>query len=381
MRIKSFFADSVDAGMKAAHRELGAEALVLTSRRSPAHAIHLGKYEVVAGLLDERGAASVNLQDASTTVPSQPPTSAEPNARKPPLTDQVAELRRHIEGLRDYLGRADLPPLTELEDWPAEAESLLNDLTARELEPQLARSVIETALRQGGRAGQLTRLVTAELERRFVIARDFEIESAGLRMLALVGPPGAGKTTTLIKLAVRYGLLQRRPIHLVCTDWIRVGAAGQLRTYASLLGIKLHHFENPAAISTGLARFRAPDLVLIDTPGLSRAAMDIGSDLAEALVRQPGLETSLVLPASLRGADLRAAAKQYSLFQPASWIVTKLDETASHGCFVSESLRSRQPIAFVAAGQQIPEDLEPACSEKLARLVLPGEARRIASVA
>ena len=82
-----------------------------------------------------------------------------------------------------------------------------------------------------------------------------------------MGPPGAGKTTTLVKLAVHYGLTSRRPVALLSTDTYRVAAAEQLRSYAAILGVAFQVVETVGALAQSLEEHRAKDLILIDTPG------------------------------------------------------------------------------------------------------------------
>ena len=123
-------------------------------------------------------------------------------------------------------------------------------------------------------------------------------------VVALVGPPGAGKTTTLVKLAARYGLTSRKPAQILSADVFRIAAADQLRSLASILGIGCDVVETPAALAQVLEEHRSKDLVFIDTPGLAQGEMEDGADLARLIASHPEIDTHLVLPASMKPADM-----------------------------------------------------------------------------
>ncbi|MBL8228767.1 MAG: hypothetical protein JNL98_09835 [Bryobacterales bacterium] len=382
MRIKSFFADSVEAGMKAAYEELGPEAMVVTSRRASPTSIHLGKYEVVAGLMEA----------APGTLPSRATASARPITKTPPekapqerysslrtqddqssLSGQVFELRREVEGLRDLLARAERPTMRPAPvPAPEIAEEHMTRLTASELDTDLARAVVDAAqsrVRTLGGAVRLEDAIKDELARRIVVDPSLpQVNDSAPRVIALVGPPGAGKTSTLIKIAIRCGLGQKRPVQLFSADWVRVGAATQLKTYASLLGISFQHFDSVASLEETLLGLRGPQVVLIDTPGCGPQEMQSVGELAEML-RESSAEIHLVIPASLRRTDLRRQAELYSCFRPCKWVLTKMDETGSLGAAVSEAILANKPFSFLSAGQRIPEDLAPADSRELCRLI------------
>ena len=116
--------------------------------------------------------------------------------------------------------------------------------------------------------------------------------------------------------------------------------------------------------------FRPKDLILIDTPGLCRSEMEACQELAKFLAAHPGVDTHLVLPASMRAADLCRVAEQYAVFEPRKLLFTRLDETETFGPILSCIVRMGRPVSFFRFGQRIPEDLAPATSELLLDLVL-----------
>lgn len=198
---------------------------------------------------------------------------------------------------------------------------------------------------------------------------------SGQKVAAFVGPPGAGKTSALIKLAIRYGISARRRVELLTLDTYRIAAAEELQAYAAILGIGCHVVDNIGNLGQALAERKQAELILIDTPGLGRDEMD--DDLAQALANVKDLDTHLVLAASMRSRDLARAAEQYSIFKPGKLLFTRVDETETFGPIVSQSDRMNLPVSFLSNGQRIPEDIAPATKEAVLSLVLPGEAAQI----
>ncbi len=135
----------------------------------------------------------------------------------------------------------------------------------------------------------------APLEEFFEVDATLGRAGASRKVVALVGPPGVGKTTTLIKLAARYGLASRKPAHIISTDVYRIAAADQLRSLASILGIGCDVVETPVALAQALEEHRSKDLVFIDTPGLANGEMEDGADLARLIATHPEIDTHLVL--------------------------------------------------------------------------------------
>jgi flagellar biosynthesis GTPase FlhF len=309
LRIKTYFATSVESAMTLARRELGAEAMLLNSRPSPTEARHLGPYEVVFA-----------------TVPDHsPPTLLRANPQP-------------------YL------PGRELS-----ADSLMD----AGFERQLAERIV--AAHPLSPVDFLATLVQAEP----VLA---ELTN-GREMAALIGPSGRGKTTTLVKLAIANGLAQRKPVRIYSADYLRIGASAPLRTLAGILGVTFESFESPAALNHALTH-AMPGLTLIDTPGFGPRDHDAAQALARVLTAQPVLSVHLVLRADTTHTALSAAIERFACFRPARLLFTGLDEAPHLGSMFSAAVGAQLPISFLTNGQSIPEDLEPASIARVVDLAL-----------
>jgi flagellar biosynthesis protein FlhF len=335
MRLKSYFSGTVEAAMELAHKELGEDALLINARPSTPETRSLGAYEVVFGVPPKAEAEAV------AKPVNKAPVKASPSDR---LAQDVAELKREIERMAQSLrgGGMLLPKET--------SSDLYSTLIENELDRALARRVVEGAA----------------LEDLFEVDATPGRRGATRGVIALVGPPGVGKTTTLAKLAARFGLTSRKPAYILSADVYRIAAAEQLRSLAAILGIGFDIAETPVALAQALEEHRAKEWVFIDTPGLAAGEMEDGADLARLIASHPEIDTHLVLSASMKPADLARVIDRYEIFQPKKLLFTRLDETDRLGALVSEAARRSLPISFLATGQQIPDDLEPASKQLIA---------------
>lgn len=368
MRLKSYFAESVEAAIEQARKELGPEAMLLSSREALPEARYLGRYEVVFA-----------LPAAEPAV--RPPGAARGDGEDPAvarLSREVAWLREQMERMAASVARA--RAATAAAAHPAALNEVLSRLAdagvageiLEELAARLGASSGAEALLRAANAAEIGELVRVELGRMFAVDARLGREEGAPQVVALVGPPGSGKTTTLVKLAVAYGLKSRRPVHLISMDTWRVGGAEQLRSYAAILGVGFEALETPGALARALEEHRHKGLVLIDTPGQSARDMWAGEDLAGFLAACPEVDTHLTLTASMKAADLRRAVERYERFRPAKLLFTRVDETRSIGTILNEAVRTAKPISFLTTGQQIPEDLVEASHEGILDLVLSG---------
>mgnify|MGYP005846578137 CR=1 FL=1 len=372
MKLKSYFAGTVEAAIAQARQELGDDALLVNTRRAMPEARHLGDYEVVF---------------ASAPRPERPagpeaPADAEGWKR---VSNEVADLRRQLEKTAAMLARAGTPARYPFRSGRPAVE-LAAALVSRDLAPEVAEDIGEAAAEAVSRGAvppdpaSLAAFAAGELARRIPLDPSLGREGRPRRVAALAGPPGAGKTTAIVKLAAVYGLAARRPAQILSMDNVRIAAAEQLRVYAGILGIGFQMIETPTALAQALEEHRHKDLILIDTPGYGPRDMDAAAELARALSSHPEADVHLVLSAARKSADLLHAVERFEVFRPRKIVFTRLDETDAAGTAISAAIESGLPISFLSDGQQIPEDLRPASAEYLADLLL-GERPSVRAVA
>lgn len=372
MRIKSYFAQSVQEAIEKARLELGPDAMLVSSKKSGPEQGRLGLYEVVFGVSHEEPARAAAGSKAT------PRSAASDDSDV--LARELADLRKEIENVRRSVSRQGhsrrsgaqaLPEFDELYEWLIAADfsdeiahDLVESVVTRLPNPQqdLARNL-------GDKRWLAPELVCAalreELEQRFRVSPELGSSAVEQRLVAFVGPSAAGKTTSLVKLALQYGVAARVPVQILSTDTLRIGGSEQLGAYARIMGVGFQVAPSMAALEQALEECRSKRLVLIDTPGYGRADIDEAAELKAFLARNPHVEVQLVLPATLRPTSLSSVLGRFTALRPAKLLLTHLDDVETAGAALDAAIRSALPISFLATGQQVPDDLEPASKERL----------------
>lgn len=195
-------------------------------------------------------------------------------------------------------------------------------------------------------------------------------EQSGPLVIALVGPTGVGKTTTIAKLAAAYKLRHGRSVGLITADTYRIAAVDQLRTYAGIIGIPLKVVLSPAEMSAAVQSLSNHDVVLIDTAGRSQFNTDRIDELGEFLSAAGPDQVHLVLAMTASEQVLLKTAAAFAPARPNRVIFTKLDEAVNFGVVVNVARRLTAKLSFVTTGQEVPDQIEAGHPERLARMVL-----------
>lgn len=351
MKLKSYFAGTVEAAMVLARQEMGADAMIVHSRKAMPDTRHLGEYEVVfaTAMVEPAAAASIG----QTGRGEKPDRRGEPPAGRE-LAVEIAGLKRQMERLSLRFALAGSNAQSPRLDPPA--MRIYSHLLNADVSESLAEDI----------AAQATAFPASDVSWLDALGSRIRFDSSlgrpgnGRRIVALVGPPGCGKTTTLVKLAARYAVTGRKPAQIISADSIRMSGSDQLRAYSTILGLGFQSVDSAPSLMLALEEHRQKNLIFIDTPGLSARDMDAAESLVSMLAGHSDIDTHLVLPASMRSEDLARTVERYQVFHPSKLLFTKLDETSSPGAMINQTIRLNLPVSFVTMGQQIPEDLQPA---------------------
>lgn len=238
-------------------------------------------------------------------------------------------------------------------------------LSAMGVDSKLSRE-IAAEIPDGATADRARQQALGVLARRIPALKHEWLDAGGV--VALIGPTGVGKTTTIAKLAARYvqhwGL---RDVALITTDHFRIGAQEQLFTYGRLLGVPVLTADNHNELRLALNKLRDCKLVLIDTAGMSPRDTNLEKQFAMLSSLPKPSRTALVLSAGSQLVDLDAQFARFSPASPSAVILTKVDEASRMGSAFSALARRDVPLAYVADGQRVPEDLCAARPEDLVR--------------
>lgn len=216
------------------------------------------------------------------------------------------------------------------------------------VEEPLARKIIVSSRETGN-----------SMENALKVSLQFRDPLSGkARVVALVGPTGVGKTTTLAKIAADLMLNRQRSVGLVTLDTFRVGAVAQLETYAKLLQVRLVVARSLSEVKAGLHSLNRCDFVLVDTVGSSPYnRRQVNSTAGLLPVMGEDREVILCMAANVRESEQHAIHRRFSVLNPSGLIFTKLDETVTYGGILNVAMKSGLPLTMYTDGQRVPENL------------------------
>ncbi|MCE9591847.1 MAG: flagellar biosynthesis protein FlhF [Planctomycetes bacterium] len=192
------------------------------------------------------------------------------------------------------------------------------------------------------------------------------------RTVALIGPTGVGKTTTIAKLAATFKLRQKLSVGLITLDTYRIAAVEQLRTYANIIGVPLHVVMTEPEMRDALRKLSACDVVLIDTAGRGQRDDPKLAELKRMIDSADPHECHLVLSSTCSLSVLMEAVERFSAVRTDRILFTKLDEAVSFGVLLSVARKVNKRLSYVTTGQEVPHQIEPGRADRLAQLVMGG---------
>lgn len=285
---------------------------------------------------------------------------------------------RQEDGLTHILARhpeeqAREPKATAKRRKQSRRDALLDELRASGMSAPLLRTLLDAARGVDPRVLDKDSTALRGVLRRLLHGL-LRSSTKRAQRVAVVGPTGVGKTTTIAKLAARDALTGRVASGIITTDTYRVAAVEQLRAFAEMIDVPFRVAFTPQDLRRALEEMQTLDRVWIDTSGRSprdKAAIRAANGYLQDL----DVETCLCLPAAGRRRDLEIALDNYAPFDPRALVVSKLDETEMPGELLSLAVERDLPIAGHGCGQRVPEDWEDADRMHYAHLLIPSDAR------
>ena len=184
--------------------------------------------------------------------------------------------------------------------------------------------------------------------------------------IALIGPTGVGKTTTIAKIAARFSMQHGSDeIALICADAYRIGAKEHLTALGNIIGVKVHAASTSAELADLLDRLNSKKLVLIDTEGMSQRDLDLSNRLAAYGNNEERVRFYLTLSAASQESGLDETIRCFNKVPLTGTVITKIDEAGQLGCVISALIRNDLPASWLSNGQRIPDDLHAAARKRL----------------
>jgi flagellar biosynthesis protein FlhF len=372
MPSKTYRARTMKEALTRVRRDLGGDAVIVSSREIRRRRLFgLGPRAVVEVV------ASDTLPAESEVTPRFGSASPVANVASIGVQAQVGEELGRLHAMVESLsksGRIDhlLPEL------PGALVPTYSQLIEADVPEILARRIVRHVAEnlepeQFDQPGSVQSALGHGVELCIPVAPPIRTIAGTRRIIALVGPTGVGKTTTVAKLAANFKLAHGIRVGLVTVDTYRIAAVEQLKTYAEIIDLPLAVVNDPAEMPRALEEVGAVDIVFIDTAGRSPRDEVRIRELAEFLLPARPDEVHLVLSAVAGQRSLKAAVERFAVVQFDRLILTKLDEAESLGGVLAVLGLSNRPLSYVTTGQAVPDDIEPADRKRLARLILREE--------
>lgn len=353
MRVKKFIGKTMQEAVASLRQEFGRDAVILhTTQKRRWFWGRIGpKHYEVLGAIDPNYTSS---NRAKTKPKPKPTTSAHKEAvvNEKPLNPTLANFDP---------------------SWSDAIQSLYGRLVRLDIPKDIAQDLLKEVLSglpkvDWNNEEQLWQGLNSVVTKRIKTLHPWEF-TGEQRVVVLIGPTGVGKTTTVAKLAANFALVGGLSVGLITVDTYRIAAVDQLKTYAEIIGLPVHVAYSPRELKEGLLKMQGKDLVLIDTAGRSQNNYLQISELKNYL-DDITAEIHLVISATTKPGDVDEIIKAFGQLKIDRVIITKLDETNAYGIILHTCERAKAPLAYVTTGQGVPEDIDVADSEKIARLIL-----------
>jgi flagellar biosynthesis protein FlhF len=386
MKIKKFVAPDIRRAIRMVREEQGPDAVILSNRRveggveivsaidydealfhatrSRPEDMDAAQHDGIGNLVEEAQARSDAYTHHQSDIAKKDLTQNISKEESPIQESLLTEMREELKYLRNIVETRffDLEWAQYSQSNPVSAE-LIKRLINCGISPKLARDIAKELPYQN-KLEDAWETALEKLQGRMRIAEDDIVDRGGI--VALVGPTGVGKTTTVAKLAARYALRRGvRHAALITTDNYRVGAHEQLRTYGRLLDIPMRSASSTEDLQAQLDDLLDKDLILIDTAGMSQRDMRISEQLSVLRGSKTNIKVYLVIAATSQLAGIEEVINVFRGIELDGCIITKLDEATSIGPAVSAIIEQKIAVAYISDGQRVPEDLHLARADKL----------------
>jgi flagellar biosynthesis protein FlhF len=299
-----------------------------------------------------------SLQAASTDVAFQN------------MTGEVTALKSMVQSLVAESRKSRLPQL------PESLCELYEELISRDVADELAHEfIIGVADELTGDQAADRELVRRRLRKKIesmlpADPMDEGIATNSPRIVALIGPTGVGKTTTIAKLAANSRLREKKRVGLLTTDTYRIAAVEQLRTYAKIIDVPVEVAVTPDEVAPALKRMANCDVIYIDTAGRSQNDAPRLDELNRFLKAAQPHQIHLVLSGAAGHKTLSHTAERFKTLGVSSIIFTKLDEAVGFGVILNVLRQVDRNLAFVTNGQNVPNDIQKADGANVAEWIL-----------
>lgn len=366
MKIKKLIVDSLQEAVEEVRTLYGSEAIILSTRVVKRNIIPFlpfpksSKLEITVGIPDR--------EDFTTEFKKEETLYQEISKLKENLKE-VMELVKRQRVEKEEISKEGLES-----EFSIRALYLMNKLINKGVAKDIAKKIVESScgydfeLKRLDLKGENVEALIEGFSKGIKLVETFPED--GFSIIALLGPTGVGKTTTIAKLAY---MLKRqgKKVGLITIDSYRVGAVEQLKTYANIMELPFRVADTPLKLRECVGELSSLDLVLVDTGGRNQYDEIRVKELSPFFAKLPALKAYITLCANTEErVQYEAIGSFSSVAEPSGLIFTKLDETNYFGTAINVAYRTQLPILCFTTGQRVPEDIVIASHEYLAKIFL-----------
>jgi len=377
MHIKKFKASSLKEATQIMKDELGAEALILGTRVVPdENDKRLKLYEITAGYDKFEVARETKEKVAAQNLTKE--ISFADEMKK--MTDHIYQQNKNqkLKVTETYGVNVNADEEKPVQKTGPVVDNKMKEIIKNLTEKEIQKSVVLSIMEQLKKYQNFLSKDNIENYVQTCLSSLILTKSLDLnvkkqnKVIALVGPTGVGKTTTIAKLALIAKIIHKLDVGLISIDTYRLGAVDQLKSFADVSHTDFLVAYEPSDMPALMKKFAKKDIVFVDTVGRNHKndiQLKSNLDFLSAIKID---ETFLVLSATSSTRNLLDIAKKFRIFNYSSYIFSKIDEAVVHGNIVNLSMKSGNPIAFLTNGQTIPDDIISADKDYISNLILTG---------
>ena len=344
-------------------QDLGRDAVILHTRRFKKGGIFgfFGKemVEVMAA-----------IDTVATVAPKMQSIIAAPLAANIVDDAKITTLQLEMSSMRKMIEQM----VGQLPKNNKQSSPLMDLLIKNDIEPVIAANLIKGLADDnaivGGDQGVARKLLVDRITNCFQKIDGITILPSSCKTVALIGPTGVGKTTTIAKLAANFALKEGYKVALITADTYRIAAVEQLKIYGDIIGVPIEIVYSPDELKNAIYRHKDKQLVLVDTAGRSPGNHGQLEELQALLSVDPCIETHLVLSTTTKYRDALEIVNKFSICSPQKFLFTKVDEASNLGTILNLVYHFPTSLSYMTTGQSVPDDIELITSTKLANMIL-----------
>lgn len=380
MRIRTYVADNVQEAFYKVKSDMGKDAVILQTKWIKKGGF-LGFFS--KSMVEVVAANDISMKQEPVQKPMLSPVL--PNIGKfenKPKFKDLENIRSDINEVKEMIKdlHKDQKMANDSDDFhlPSSLSSFYGRMISMQVDAEIAKDIITNCISSLSKNDiddddtNVYHTVKDEITLRMGRTAPIELTDGNRSIVAFVGPTGVGKTTTIAKLAAGFSLYRGKRVAMITADTFRVGAIEQLRLYGELLEIPVQTIYNTDDARRIMDELKDYDLILVDTTGTSPSnKMQIKKTKGLLDAISP-TDVHMVISAATKDQDMDEILNSYKEMHYSKLLVTKLDETRTYGTILNAIKMTNCPLSYITSGQNVPDDIEIASSEKIAEMILGG---------